>query len=310
MRSQPGLRSLWPPRSWPASSAPSPSLSSPRGEFPFGGRGRGGAASRTRRRLVGARSRRVGGRIRARVHRRPLVSWRTADVDPDARSVPLRLGATTCVLESVGAPVTLTSSVRASPSSPAVAWDRGPGALHAAGCRARVARHRPRSPCSVRASRTSSTRPRRRGGPGTPPCSTSGHDATTPRTSAPRARPASSTSVSSARSWRAPHAALELDGRAGRRHRRPPVRGRIEPTLLEGRRPNTAREIALGTETMRGLGVDLGRDVTVHSGAQRLRYRVVGRVIVLCASPIRRRSPTVRSSRAWACVARAAPTTI
>lgn len=58
-----------------------------------------------------------------------------------------------------------------------------------------------------------------------------------------------------------------------------PVRGRVDPVLLEGRAPRADDEIALGTATMRDLGVDIGDAVEVGVGAQSNALHVVGRAV-------------------------------
>jgi ABC-type lipoprotein release transport system permease subunit len=58
------------------------------------------------------------------------------------------------------------------------------------------------------------------------------------------------------------------------------VKGELGPPMLEGRRPQTAGEIALGARTLRTLGVDIGDEVPVRIagvGTHRL-VRVVGAV--------------------------------
>jgi hypothetical protein len=59
-----------------------------------------------------------------------------------------------------------------------------------------------------------------------------------------------------------------------------PIRGSLAPTMLSGRAPRSSDEIALGTDTLHALHVDLGDEVTVPSQKGPLRYRVVGRAIV------------------------------
>lgn len=58
------------------------------------------------------------------------------------------------------------------------------------------------------------------------------------------------------------------------------LRGPIRPTVLEGRAPRTAGEVALGTETMRRFGTTIGDTIMGESPVRRARYRIVGRVVV------------------------------
>lgn len=58
------------------------------------------------------------------------------------------------------------------------------------------------------------------------------------------------------------------------------LRGRFEPSVIDGRAPDGRNEVALGTKTMDALGVHLGDQVTARGGARTARYRVVGRVVV------------------------------
>ena len=56
-----------------------------------------------------------------------------------------------------------------------------------------------------------------------------------------------------------------------------PVKGGIGPTVIEGRAPSADDEIALASDTMRDVGVDLGTVVTVTSRSQVSgEFRVVG----------------------------------
>jgi ABC-type lipoprotein release transport system permease subunit len=57
-----------------------------------------------------------------------------------------------------------------------------------------------------------------------------------------------------------------------------PRKGLVQPALIEGRLPVGINEIALGTETMREAGTQLGSTVTVHGQGGSFRMRVVGRV--------------------------------
>ena len=72
------------------------------------------------------------------------------------------------------------------------------------------------------------------------------------------------------------------------------LRGAIEPTVLEGRAPRSDDEVALGTETMRSLDAEVGRESPERAG-RTIEYRVVG--ASRCRrSETRKRSPTVRCS--------------
>jgi hypothetical protein len=55
--------------------------------------------------------------------------------------------------------------------------------------------------------------------------------------------------------------------------------GLLSPTLLQGHPPRTARQIVLGTSTLRRLGLRVGDPVTVTVGRRRLRDRIVGRAV-------------------------------
>ena len=56
-----------------------------------------------------------------------------------------------------------------------------------------------------------------------------------------------------------------------------PVRGRIEPTVVEGRAPRESNEIVLGTRTLRDVGADIGSTVSVAAGDRTADMQVVGR---------------------------------
>lgn len=57
-------------------------------------------------------------------------------------------------------------------------------------------------------------------------------------------------------------------------------RGRIGPTVLEGRAPRAPDEILLGTRTLRELRVEVGDAVTVGLGEREARMEVVGRGVL------------------------------
>jgi hypothetical protein len=56
-------------------------------------------------------------------------------------------------------------------------------------------------------------------------------------------------------------------------------RGLVVPTILEGRRPRTPAEIALGTRSLDRLGRSVGDTVTVVLGNRSERLRIVGRAV-------------------------------
>lgn len=56
-----------------------------------------------------------------------------------------------------------------------------------------------------------------------------------------------------------------------------PVRGGIEPAVVEGRAPQRPNEILLGTRTLRDLAVDVGSTVAVGAGDRTVDMAVVGR---------------------------------
>jgi ABC-type lipoprotein release transport system permease subunit len=58
------------------------------------------------------------------------------------------------------------------------------------------------------------------------------------------------------------------------------IKGSIGPVTLEGRRPQRANEIALGSQTLRETGYELGDRIKVGVGNRTLRMRIVGRVVV------------------------------
>jgi hypothetical protein len=59
-----------------------------------------------------------------------------------------------------------------------------------------------------------------------------------------------------------------------------PMRGSIEPTVLEGRAPRSADEIALGSTTLDTVGRRIGDHVRVEGPGGSARVRVVGRVVL------------------------------
>jgi len=76
-----------------------------------------------------------------------------------------------------------------------------------------------------------------------------------------------------------------VSGAAGRPHQvgilaMDRVTGSIHPTVVEGRWPRSAAEIALGSATLRGLGIHVGDTVHVDGGSGAVSMRVVGRIVV------------------------------
>jgi ABC-type lipoprotein release transport system permease subunit len=55
--------------------------------------------------------------------------------------------------------------------------------------------------------------------------------------------------------------------------------GAVVPTVLEGRWPSASNEVALGTQTMRDLGVAIGDRVTLHATGTSAPMTVVGRAV-------------------------------
>src|SRR5207249_2744041 len=58
------------------------------------------------------------------------------------------------------------------------------------------------------------------------------------------------------------------------------LKGRIEPTLTEGRAPRAADEIALGAKTLDTTGAHVGGYVSVRGRGVVRRMHVVGRVVL------------------------------
>ncbi|HET7488591.1 MAG TPA: ABC transporter permease [Acidimicrobiales bacterium] len=59
-----------------------------------------------------------------------------------------------------------------------------------------------------------------------------------------------------------------------------PVRGTVEPVVIQGRAPRAPDEILLGSRTLRALGRRVGDTVTVELGDGRARMTVVGRGVL------------------------------
>jgi hypothetical protein len=59
-----------------------------------------------------------------------------------------------------------------------------------------------------------------------------------------------------------------------------PLRGRVAPTVLDGRAPRTRSEVALGTDTLSAVDASLGDSVRVAGERSERRFRVVGKVVL------------------------------
>jgi hypothetical protein len=59
-----------------------------------------------------------------------------------------------------------------------------------------------------------------------------------------------------------------------------PLRGSIGPTVLAGRAPRAADEVALGTHTLARLDLEVGDRATVRTSEGHVDYRIVGRAII------------------------------
>jgi hypothetical protein len=57
------------------------------------------------------------------------------------------------------------------------------------------------------------------------------------------------------------------------------TRGRIRPTMVEGRMPESPEEAVVGTRTLRRVGSQVGGDLELTLGERRASYRVVGRAV-------------------------------
>jgi hypothetical protein len=78
----------------------------------------------------------------------------------------------------------------------------------------------------------------------------------------------------------------------------PPVNGSSGVVILEGRAPVRPMELALGTRTLRELGVRIGDVVTAGvSGTEPVRMRIVGRVILQPISSSLQLGDVVRSTK-------------
>ena len=57
------------------------------------------------------------------------------------------------------------------------------------------------------------------------------------------------------------------------------IRGSVHPTVIEGRWPTSASEIAIGGKTLRAIGAGVGRTITMSASHRTTRVRVVGQVV-------------------------------
>ena len=73
---------------------------------------------------------------------------------------------------------------------------------------------------------------------------------------------------------------VEVDGQPVGAYGFAPISGLVEPTVLEGRAPRAADEVALGTETMSRVHREIGDRVEVAGPQDTDSYRVVGRVVM------------------------------
>jgi len=60
-----------------------------------------------------------------------------------------------------------------------------------------------------------------------------------------------------------------------------PINGSVLPPVVEGRWPSTPDEVALGSETMRGLGAHVGERIVLRTNSGTASMRVVGRAVFL-----------------------------
>ena len=57
------------------------------------------------------------------------------------------------------------------------------------------------------------------------------------------------------------------------------TRGRVRPTMVEGRMPESPEEAVVGTRTLRRVGSQMGGDLELTLGERTANYRVVGRAV-------------------------------
>jgi hypothetical protein len=72
---------------------------------------------------------------------------------------------------------------------------------------------------------------------------------------------------------------VQIDGRTVAGFAFTSLRGTIDPEVVSGRPPRGAREVALGTTTLRAVGKNVGDTVQVAGPNAKLTYRIVGRVV-------------------------------
>jgi len=73
---------------------------------------------------------------------------------------------------------------------------------------------------------------------------------------------------------------VQLDGRPLTAWGITPVRGSIEPTIVRGRAPQTASEVALGDKTLNALRKNVGQTVQGHGQGGPVTFRIVGQVVL------------------------------
>jgi hypothetical protein len=88
---------------------------------------------------------------------------------------------------------------------------------------------------------------------------------------------------------------IEVNGRATGVRSWDNLRGRIEPTVIEGHAPRGRSEIMLGTKTFEAVGAKLGGFVTIRARGGSRRMQVVARGVL--PSSRRTRSAKARCSR-------------
>ncbi|MFI5053106.1 MAG: FtsX-like permease family protein [Acidimicrobiia bacterium] len=110
-------------------------------------------------------------------------------------------------------------------------------------------------------------------GAGSPQVADGAHPCTSVRTALARDRAVAAVAVFCSNS-------VEVDGHAIGAYGFVPLKGAIAPTVLAGRRPRAADEVALGTETLARVHASVGDRVEIAGPARTSTYRVVGRVVL------------------------------